>query len=85
MHRSRFTHLPQARDLGFEIRDAKEPHWTGTSNSSRTFGHFGSTGSFIWIDPEAGAACAALADRQFGQWAKEAWPRLSDAVVRELG
>jgi len=21
MHRSRFTHLPQARDLGFEIRD----------------------------------------------------------------
>jgi len=70
--------------LGFEIRDAKEPHWTGTSNSSRTFGHFGSTGSFIWIDPEAGAACAALADRQFGQWAKEAWPRLSDAVLAEL-
>ena len=70
--------------LGFEIRDAKEPHWTGTSNSSRTFGHFGSTGSFIWVDPEAGAACAALADRQFGQWAKEAWPPLSDAVLAEL-
>ena len=70
--------------LGFEIRDAKEPHWTGTSNSPRTFGHFGGAGSFIWVDPEAGAACAALADRQFGQWAKEAWPPLSDAVLAEL-
>jgi CubicO group peptidase (beta-lactamase class C family) len=70
--------------LGFEIRDAKEPHWTGTSNSPRTFGHFGGAGSFIWIDPEAGAACAALADRQFGEWAKDAWPPLSDAVLAEL-
>jgi CubicO group peptidase (beta-lactamase class C family) len=70
--------------LGFEIRDAKEPHWTGTSNSPRTFGHFGGAGSFIWVDPEAGAACAALADRQFGQWAKEAWPPLSDDVLAEL-
>lgn len=70
--------------LGFEIRDAKEPHWTGLSNSPRAFGHFGGAGSFIWVDPEAGAACAALADRQFGQWAKEAWPLLSDAVLAEL-
>ena len=70
--------------LGFEIRDAKEPHWTGTGNSPRTFGHFGGSGSFLWVDPEAGAACAALADRQFGEWAKEAWPPLSDAVLAEL-
>jgi CubicO group peptidase (beta-lactamase class C family) len=70
--------------LGFEIRDAKEPHWTGTGNSPRTFGHFGGAGSFIWVDPEAGAACASLSDRQFGQWAKEAWPPLSDAVLAEL-
>src|SRR5947207_6075217 len=27
--------------LGFELRDAKEPHWTGGHNSARTFGHFG--------------------------------------------
>ncbi len=70
--------------LGFEIRDAKEPHWTGARNSPRTFGHFGGSGSFLWVDPEAGAACAALADRQFGKWAKEAWPPLSDAVLAEL-
>jgi CubicO group peptidase (beta-lactamase class C family) len=70
--------------LGFELRDAKEPHWTGSRNSARTFGHFGGAGSFIWVDPEAGAACASLADRQFGAWAKEAWPPLSDAVLAEL-
>ena len=70
--------------LGFEIRDAKEPHWTGTRNSQRTFGHFGGSGSFLWVDPEPGVACAVLADRQFGQWAKDAWPPLSDAVLAEL-
>jgi len=70
--------------LGFELRDAKEPHWTGTRNSARTFGHFGGAGSFLWVDPDAGAACAALADRQFGEWAKAAWPPLSDAVLAGL-
>lgn len=70
--------------LGFEIRDAKDPHWTGTRNSAGTFGHFGGAGSFIWVDPEAGTACASLVDRQFGQWAKDAWPPLSDAVLAEL-
>jgi len=71
--------------LGFELRDAKEPHWTGARNSARTFGHFGGSGSFLWVDPEARVACGALADRQFGQWAKDAWPPLSDAVLAELG
>ena len=70
--------------LGFELRDAKEPHWTGARNSARTFGHFGGAGSFLWVDPEAGIACASLSDRRFGQWAKDAWPPLSDAVLAEL-
>jgi CubicO group peptidase (beta-lactamase class C family) len=70
--------------LGFELRDAKDPHWTGSRNSPRTFGHFGGSGSFLWVDPEAGAACAALSDLEFGPWAKEAWPALSDAVLAEL-
>src|SRR5581483_11186686 len=30
--------------LGFEIRDAKSPHWTGTANSPATFGHYGQSG-----------------------------------------
>jgi hypothetical protein len=36
------------------------------------------------VDPEVGAACASLSDLDFGDWAKEAWPRLSDGVLAEL-
>ncbi|RDG38974.1 serine hydrolase domain-containing protein [Streptomyces corynorhini] len=70
--------------LGFEIRDTKSPHWTGASSSPHTFGHFGQCGTFLWVDPEAGAACVALADRPFGPWAIEAWPPFTDAVLAEL-
>jgi CubicO group peptidase (beta-lactamase class C family) len=57
----------------------------GTRTSARTFGHFGGTGTFLWVDPEAGVVCAALTTRNFGDWAKEAWPRFADAVLAELG
>ncbi|MFF1961603.1 serine hydrolase domain-containing protein [Streptomyces sp. NPDC058220] len=70
--------------LGFEIRDTKSPHWTGASSSPRTFGHFGQSGTFLWVDPDARAACVALADRPFGSWAVESWPPFTDAVLAEL-
>jgi len=69
--------------LGFELKDAKTPHWSGTRTSARTFGHFGGAGTFLWVDPEARIACACLTDREFDDWALEAWPRLSDAVLAE--
>ena len=72
---------PNDWGLTFELRDAKSPHWTGSCNSQRTFGHFGASGTFLWADPDAGLACAVLTDREFGEWAKEAWPALSDAVL----
>ncbi|MEU9984660.1 serine hydrolase domain-containing protein [Streptomyces sp. NPDC050856] len=75
---------PNDWGLGFEIRDGKAPHWTGTSSSPRTFGHFGQSGTFLWIDPDARAACVALTDRAFGPWAVEAWPPFTDAVLAEL-
>jgi len=78
----RFTPLDWG--LGFELRDGKSPHWTGTRNSPRTFGHFGGSGTFLWVDPDAGLACACLTDRPFDDWALEAWPVLSDAVLAEL-
>jgi CubicO group peptidase (beta-lactamase class C family) len=70
--------------LGFELRDGKRPHWTGSLATAGTFGHFGRTGSFVWVDPATGVACAALCDRDFGPWAMEAWPRLADAVVGQF-
>ncbi|MEW1861357.1 beta-lactamase family protein [Streptomyces sp. NBC_00669] len=75
---------PNDWGLGFEIRAAKSPHWTGALSSPATFGHFGQSGTFLWIDPVAGAACVALTDRPFGEWALPLWPRLTDAVLTEL-
>jgi len=74
---------PNDFGLGFELRDAKTPHWTGARNSTSTFGHFGASGTFLWVDPGAGIALACLTDRAFGDWAKDAWPALSDAVLAE--
>ncbi len=74
---------PNDWGLGFELRDAKAPHWTGGTNSGATFGHFGASGSFLWVDPGAGVALACLSDLEFGDWAKEAWPPLADAVLAE--
>lgn len=70
--------------LGFEIRDNKRPHWTGARNSPQTFGHFGQSGGFLWVDPIGKMACAALTDRPFGSWAKQEWPVLADAVLGGL-
>lgn len=72
---------PNDWGLGLEIRDRKSPHWTGSANSPATFGHFGRSGTFLWVDPAAGLACVALTDRDFGSWAAEAWPAFSDGVL----
>jgi CubicO group peptidase (beta-lactamase class C family) len=75
---------PNDWGLAFELRDDKQPHWTSARNSPRTFGHFGAAGTFLWVDPDAGLAVGVLTDREFGDWAKEAWPRFNDAVLEEV-
>jgi CubicO group peptidase (beta-lactamase class C family) len=74
---------PNDWGLGFEIRDSKSPHWTGATNSARSYGHFGQSGTFIWADPEAKLALVVLTNRDFGEWALPTWPVLADAVISE--
>lgn len=72
--------------LGVEIRGDKSPHWTGRANSTQTFGHFGGSGTMMWVDPSISAGVVALTDRSFGEWRDDAlslWPQFSDAVVAE--
>ena len=69
--------------LGVQL-NTRPSTWMGTRTSPRTFGHFGGSGTFLWVDPEAKVVCAALTTREFGDWAKQAWPRLADAVLPEL-
>ena len=71
--------------LGFELHDGKTPHWMGERNSPSTFGHFGGSGTFLWIDADAQLGLAVLTDRAFGPWALDAWPRFSDEVLSAAG
>jgi len=75
---------PNDWGLGVEIRDAKSPHWTGSKNSAGTFGHFGQSGTFLWVDPATELALVVLTDRAFGDWATSRWPELSDSVLAEF-
>jgi CubicO group peptidase (beta-lactamase class C family) len=77
-------HRPCDWGLGYELRSAKNPHWTGTTNSPGTFGHFGQSGTFLWVDPELSSACVVLTDRAFGPWAKPLWTDFNDSVVAAL-
>jgi CubicO group peptidase (beta-lactamase class C family) len=72
---------PNPWGLGPEIRGTKTPHWTGASNSPETFGHFGQSGTFVWVDPSIDRACVVLTDEPFGPWAAECWPRFNEQVV----
>lgn len=67
--------------LGVEIAADKSPHWTPEGASPRTFGHFGRSGSLIWIDPDHRAALVVAGDRDFGDWAPERWRSLGAAVL----
>jgi CubicO group peptidase (beta-lactamase class C family) len=72
--------------LGPEIRGDKWPHWTGRHNSPETFGHFGGSGTMMWVDPIAQRALVALTDRDFDEWAADAgrlWSDLSDIVLAD--
>ncbi len=71
--------------LGLELKGTKSPHWTGAALDASTFGHFGRSGSFLWVDPTRGLAAAELADRDFDRWAKEAWPGFNDRIVAAAG
>lgn len=70
---------PNPWGLGFEVRDGKDPHWTHPDLPGTTFGHFGQSGSFLWVSPETGCAAAFLCDEPFGPWAVDGWPAVTAA------
>jgi len=76
--------VPNPWGLGPELRGEKTPHWTGSRNSSRTWGHFGQAGTFVWVDPEHQASLIVLTDLAFGEWALPRWPALADALLADL-
>lgn len=90
-------HKPCPWGLGFEIkgdkgrrggdaaREAKvKPHWTSESMPASIIGHFGMSGTYLWIAPEEGYAMVALTDRDFGDWAKPLWAEDNEKIWQAL-
>ncbi|MDI9588813.1 MAG: serine hydrolase domain-containing protein [Gleimia sp.] len=64
--------------LGLEIKGAKVRTWFPRNASKNSFGHFGQSGSFLWIDPDNNRAMAFLGEEPFGAWHRKNWQRLGD-------
>lgn len=65
--------------LGFEIHGEKD-QWMG-SLPSDAVGHFGMSGTFLWVAGEW--AMVALTDRDFGDWCKPLWAETNTAIWEE--
>lgn len=76
---------PNLWGLGFEIRGNKKPHWTGIRHDPTTFGHFGGSGSFLWVDPTRQLIGTSLSTEVFGEWAVEAWATANTVLVERYG
>ena len=69
--------------LGFELHGDKHPHWMPPEASEHAFGHFGGSGTFLWVEPNVRVTCVCLTDREFGPWSLEHWPTLGSRVLQE--
>ncbi len=72
---------PNPWGLGVEIRGHKHPHWTAPAASPEVFGHFGVSGSFIWVDRQLDAAAMFLGTEPFGPWHRKHWSELNQAIL----
>lgn len=83
-------HKPCPWGLGFEVKGDKAPHWMGENMPPDTVGHFGMSGTYLWVVPawsssaHAGTALVVLTDRDFGDWAKPLWAETNAAVFARL-
>ena len=72
--------------LGLEIRDHKSPHWTAPQASPQTFGHFGQSGSFVWVDPSADLTAVFLGEKSFTYDVHGTlWPDLNAEILAKAG
>lgn len=69
--------------LGPEIKGDKRPHWLASEFSAESYGHFGQSGSFLWVDPQVKKAGFFLGEQRFGKIHQQLWPKLS-AAMRKL-
>jgi len=49
--------------LGWDVKSDKAPHNSGALTSPATFGHTGSSGSMLWVDPTRELICVMIGTR----------------------
>jgi CubicO group peptidase (beta-lactamase class C family) len=68
--------------LGWRIVSPNSTSWFGDLVSNRTYGHIGSTGTMVWMDPEYGLACVLFTNDPTG--ADILRPKITNAVMGAL-
>lgn len=76
---------PNPWGLGFEIRGRKSPHWTADGASPHVGGHFGQSGSFLWVDRELELAAVFAGERDFSDVHKKIWPLVNEQILATWG
>jgi CubicO group peptidase (beta-lactamase class C family) len=70
--------------IGFELRDAKTPHWTGSALSDQAATHFGASGTLCFVDPAHGVCATMFCNRAtYSGWIRrdDAWPAIVADIV----
>jgi CubicO group peptidase (beta-lactamase class C family) len=74
--------------LGWDVKGHKAPHNSGALTSPATFGHTGSSGSMLWVDPTRDLICVMIGTRSAESgWADGSVPRralFSTAVMASV-
>jgi CubicO group peptidase (beta-lactamase class C family) len=71
--------------IGWDVKGQKAPHNSGALTSPATFGHTGSSGSMLWVDPALDLLCVMIGTRLAESgWVESPVPRralFSNAVA----
>jgi CubicO group peptidase (beta-lactamase class C family) len=70
--------------IGWEVKDTKRKHWTGTKSSPATFCHWGQAGTLTWVDPERELGVSVFGNRTvrtLWPFRPARWSDLNDALV----
>lgn len=70
--------------LGFELKGKKQPHWMPGNIDGSSFGHFGASGAFFFIDPVKKLSFVGFDPINSDDFAKR-WSELLTKLVDEVG
>ena len=73
---------PSHWGIGFAMFGGGTPNkparlWFGDNMPADMAGHFGQSGTFMWIHRSTRRAAIVLTDRDFGEWAKPLWSKFN--------